>query len=106
MNKFLNYLKTLGKERKEKICSFLIPNHLVKIISAPDSRRHMSPLLLQAIANTGAINRRSIIQAIRESDNPSKWGKILLALAAEIEITTILEAEQIREFEKDIQIID
>ena len=89
-----------------RLFSFFFPNYFAKEVSAPDLRRHISPLLLHAIQNTGEVNRRSIIQAIREGQNETKWGAILLALAAEIEITTIIEDAQMREFEKDFRIID
>jgi ribosome-binding ATPase YchF (GTP1/OBG family) len=62
----------------------------------------MSPTLLAAIQNTNGDHRRSIIQAIREIEAPNKFQTILIALAAEIEITTILENEELRQFESEM----
>ena len=102
MNRFFGKLKTLGREKGIKIRSFFIPQRLVMMTPAADTRRHMSPTLLSAIRNTSEDHRRSIIQAIREIQDPNKFQTILIALAAEIEITTILENEDLRQFESEM----
>lgn len=66
------------------------------------SRRHMSSLLEVAIRNTLMSNRKSIVQVIRESDSTSYFQTLLLALAAEIEISTILEAEELKLYEEQL----
>ena len=95
-------LKKVWNKRKKQLFQFLTSFKSNHSAPAADTRRHMSPTLLSAIRNTSEDHRRSIIQAIREIADPNKFQTILIALAAEIEITTILENEDLRQFESEM----